>query len=72
MRRRLVGLVVFFERVLKWERAVGSHLVGLVSLLCAKASYRSCCVFRTRLEIGGCRTKASCRSCKLVMCEGVL
>ena len=64
MRRRLVSLVVFLERVLKLERAVRRRLGGLGSLLCAKAS---CRVFRTRLEKGACRAKASCRSWRLVL-----
>ena len=55
---------MFFERVLKWERAVRRRLGGLGSLLCAKAS---CHVFRTRLEKGACRAKAFCRSWHLVL-----
>ena len=34
-------LVVFFERVLKWVRAMRRRLVGLVSLLCMHTSCRS-------------------------------
>ena len=66
---RLGVLFCFSERVLKWERAVRMRLVGLGILLCGNAS---CRFFLTRLEMGACHVKASCRSCLCVKYEHVL
>ena len=63
-------LLCFYERFLKWERAVLMRLVGLGVLLCVLAS---CRVFRMHLEMGVCHTNVSCRSWRLVVFfEGVL